>query len=524
MYTNELVAAIAINSTCLWGGVGVQKSNGTLEILAVAHEVNIDNAIRLGQIWNRKSAGQLVSNIINKLESQLDQVNITKVYVGVGGQSIKAKPHTVSRILSEKQDIGEELMEEILQENTTQNFNRYSLLQAIPQRYTVDNISQDTPPVGVMAKHISIDYLNLLWAERFEENLRHVFQECAVEIAGILPIPVTMGKHLLTDTERKAGSILVDMGAQVTNVNLYTDNFLRRTFTIPLGGDNILFDIANVLNVQSLPEDTMEELINLADTGENPQDSETLEIDNKQIRRLTINDIATARVEEIVENIWALLLPYEHQRANNTVLTGGLAQLQGLNTIFEKRTQMPKRDIRIEPFIRINCSLPDYLDYTNTGHLNALITTLQEGQSGCCEDSIKVQRDLFGNKTETIRPSEGRKLTKGESSKPGNPIPEGTEAPQEEEVVEVLAHEENDSKMEAIADYHQETSVESPMEPSVASEPENLQTTSADDSTTPVKQPKKKGFMRRISSIIGESSILDTLRSGGVVNDDETVI
>lgn len=26
MYTNELVAAIAINSTCLWGGVAVQKA------------------------------------------------------------------------------------------------------------------------------------------------------------------------------------------------------------------------------------------------------------------------------------------------------------------------------------------------------------------------------------------------------------------------------------------------------------------------------------------------------------------
>lgn len=512
MYTNELVAAIAINSTCVWGGVGVHKSNGTLEILAVAHEVNIDNAIRLGQIWNRKSAGQLVSNIINKLEGQLDKVNINKVYVGVGGQSIKAKQHTVSRVLSEKQDIGEELMEDILQENVSQDFSRYRLLQAIPQRYTVDNISQDSAPVGVMAQHISIDYLNLLWADRFEENLRHVFQECNIEIAGILPIPVTMGKHLLTDTERKAGSIMVDMGAQVTNVNLYTDNFLRRTFTIPMGGDNILFDIANVLNVQSLPEDTMEELINLADTEENTQDSETLEIDNKKIHRISINDIATARVEEIVENIWALLAPYEHQRANNTVLTGGLAQIQGLNTVFEKRTQLPKRDIRIEPFIRINCSLPGYLDFTNTGHLNALLTTLQEGQAGCCEDSIQVQRDLFGNHTETIRPSEGRKLTKEKSNKLGDPLP--TEA--EELLEEPVEITDADYASQAADDIHVETPI--------ASEPEQSATTPIqEEEQAPIERPKK-GLMRSISSILNMTSIRDALRSGGVVNDDEKVI
>ncbi len=513
MYTNELVAAIAINSTCLWGGVAVQKSNGTLEILAVAQEANIDNAIRLGQIWNRKSAGQLVSNIINKLESQLDQVNITKVYVGVGGQSIKARPHTITHTLVEKQDITEELMDELMNQNTSQDFGRYRLLQAIPQRYTVDNITQDTPPVGVMAKHIRIDYLNLIWGDRFEENLTHIFQECNLEIADVLPIPVTMGKHMLTDTERKAGSIFIDMGAQVTNVNLYTDNFLRHTFTIPLGGDNVLYDIANELNIQSLPDDTMEDLINLADTTDNPQDSETLEIDNKKIRRMTINDIATARVEEIVENIWSLLLPYEHQRANNTVLTGGLAQLQGLNTIFEKRTQLPKRDFRLEPFIRISCTLQGYLDCTNSGHLNALLTTLQEAKPGCCEDAIRVQRDLFGNKTETIRPTEGRKLAKEELKLAKSSLDDTTDTTSSTHTEDEGDNSEVESVHETDTNFTQEAQA-------------NDNTSTQPESTAPhqekrhEKTSKKKSFMRAL----GVHSIINTLRNGGVVNDDETVI
>lgn len=512
MYTNELVAAIAINSTCLWGGVAVQKSNGTLEILAVAQEANIDNAIRLGQIWNRKSAGQLVSNIINKLESQLDQVNITRVYVGVGGQSIKARPYTITHTLVEKQDITEELMDELMNQNTSQDFGRYRLLQAIPQRYTVDNITQDTPPVGVMAQHIRIDYLNLIWGDRFEENLAHVFQECNLEIADVLPIPVTMGKHMLTDTERKAGSIFIDMGAQVTNVNLYTDNFLRHTFTIPLGGDNVLYDIANELNIQSLPDDTMEDLINLADTTDNPQDSETLEIDNKKIRRMTINDIATARVEEIVENIWSLLLPYEHQRANNTVLTGGLAQLQGLNTIFEKRTQLPKRDFRLEPFIRISCALQGYLDCTNSGHLNALLTTLQEAKPGCCEDAIRVQRDLFGNKTETIRPTEGRKLTKEELKLAKSSLDDTTDTTSSTHTEDEGDNSLVESVHETDTNFAQEVQTD---EVSAQQEPTTSHKEKGHEKTS-----KKKSFMRAL----GVHSIINTLRNGGVVNDDETVI
>ena len=288
--------------------------------------------------------------------------------------------------------------------------------------------------------------------------------------------------------------------------------FLRHTFTIPLGGDNVLYDIANELNIQSLPDDTMEDLINLADTTDNPQDSETLEIDNKKIRRMTINDIATARVEEIVENIWSLLLPYEHQRANNTVLTGGLAQLQGLNTIFEKRTQLPKRDFRLEPFIRISCALQGYLDCTNSGHLNALLTTLQEAKPGCCEDAIRVQRDLFGNKTETIRPTEGRKLTKEELKLAKSSLDDTTDTTSSTHTEDEGDNSLVESVHETDTNFAQEVQTD---EVSAQQEPTTSHKEKGHEKTS-----KKKSFMRAL----GVHSIINTLRNGGVVNDDETVI
>ena len=67
-------------------------------------------------IRDSDKAAQALTSIINKLEGQLNN-SIAKVYVGIGGQSLRTVRNAVSRTLEEESIISQELVDEICDEN-----------------------------------------------------------------------------------------------------------------------------------------------------------------------------------------------------------------------------------------------------------------------------------------------------------------------------------------------------------------------------------------------------------------------
>src|SRR3712207_7912105 len=57
--------------------------------------------------------------------------------------------------------------------------------------------------------------------------------------------PLAMADSVLTEAEKRAGCVLVDLGSGTTTVSVYYKNILRHLAVIPLGGDNITKDIAS---------------------------------------------------------------------------------------------------------------------------------------------------------------------------------------------------------------------------------------------------------------------------------------
>ena len=100
MATTDFIAAIELSSSKISGIAGKKNSDGSIQVLAYARE-DAASFIHKGVIYNIDKTAQALTSIINKLESQLNN-SIAKVYVGIGGQSLRTVKNAVSRVLEEE--------------------------------------------------------------------------------------------------------------------------------------------------------------------------------------------------------------------------------------------------------------------------------------------------------------------------------------------------------------------------------------------------------------------------------------
>ena len=282
---------------------------------------------------------QSLTSIINKLEGKLG-ATIAKVYVGIGGQSLRTVKNTVVRHLEGENTISEELVAEINDENIQVPLIDLDILDVAPQEYRIGNNFQ-IDPVGVLSNHIEGRFLNIIARDSVKKNLEKCFAQANIEVADYFISPIVTADVVLSDTEKRSGCALVDLGADTTTVSVYKNNILRHLTVLPIGGNSITRDICNLQIEESEAEQLKKQYgsaVNEPEAeGESPK---TVELNDKRvIEEKILNDIIEARTEEIVANIWNQIQVsgYETQLLAGIILTGGGANLKNIEEAFVKR-------------------------------------------------------------------------------------------------------------------------------------------------------------------------------------------
>ena len=176
MATTDFIAAIELSSSKISGIAGKKNSDGSIQVLAYARE-DASSFIHKGVIYNIDKTAQALTSITNKLENQLNN-SIAKVYVGIGGQSLRTVKNAVSRTLEEEGIISQELVDSICDENLEVPLADMSVLDVAPQEYKIDNTLQ-ADPVGVAGQHITGQFLNIVARASLKKNgKRNAFGLC----------------------------------------------------------------------------------------------------------------------------------------------------------------------------------------------------------------------------------------------------------------------------------------------------------------------------------------------------------
>ncbi len=382
MATTEFIAAIEIGSSKISAIAGHRNSDGSMQILAYATEPSGSFA-RKGSVYNIGKAAQGLTSVINRLEGQL-KCTIAKVYVGIGGQSLRTVENKISRV-ADTEIVQQELVDSLNDENLTYPIANMDILDVVPQEYEIDNHLY-IEPVGVAGTSVTGKFLNIVAAPSLKKNLEMSFGQARIEIAEWLTAPLCLGHAVLTENELRSGCALVDLGADTTTVMVYKNNLLRYLCVLPLGGSNITRDITCL----QLEEDEAEKLklhygdaLYQEETSEDEAPAMLTTEDGRSIRLSELNEIIGARAEEILANVWnqIRLSGYEDKLLAGIVLTGGASNLRHIDGALLKLSKLKK--VRTATFVQ-DTIRGYHEEIRKDGTQNTLLALLLAGKDNCC--------------------------------------------------------------------------------------------------------------------------------------------
>jgi cell division protein FtsA len=162
--------------------------------------------------------------------------------------------------------------------------------------------------------------------------------------------PLASADAVLSEEEKEAGIVLLDIGGGTTDVAIFYDGIIRHTAVIPFGGNIITDDIKEGCGIIKTHAEQLKMRFGSALAQEN-QMNEVISIPglrgrpHKEISVNTLAQIIEARMEEILDLVLFEIKNsgYERKLAGGIVITGGGAQLKHLNHLVMRHTGLDCR-------------------------------------------------------------------------------------------------------------------------------------------------------------------------------------
>lgn len=379
--TKEFIIAIELGSSKMTGIAGQKNLDGSITILAVAKE-DSTSCIRKGVVYNLEKTTIALTNLVKKLKNML-KTEIAKVYVGVGGQSLRGIKNTIVREMPQSAVITQDVVDSILDSNRAMTYPEQEILDAAIQEYKVDAQYQ-IDPVGIQCHRLEGNFLNILWRAQFYRNLKKCLENANIHVAEMYLSPMVLADNVLTDAERRAGCVLVDLGAETTTVAVFYRDKLRNVAVIPLGSGNITKDLES-LQMDETEAERLKLKYGSAYTDVADIDpSAILPIDSSRtVESRKFIEVVEARTLEIIENVKSLIpTEYADKLLGGVVLTGGGSNMKNIEKAF--RVALDEDKVRVAKFVTINIDTKNTKpELRHDGTMNTILSLVAHGDMNC---------------------------------------------------------------------------------------------------------------------------------------------
>jgi cell division protein FtsA len=346
----QYVAAIDIGTTKIVAIVGKKNENGKIEILGLSKAPS--RGVKRGVVLNIEETVTAIQTTVVDVQKR-SGILFSEVFVGIAGQHIKSmksrgykmreayddeiKKEEVFRLIEDMHKIHIDIGEEII--------------HVIPQNFIVDNETGVKSPIGMCGRRLEANFHIVIGQVAAAKNIEKCIRKANLKVKDMILEPLASSDAVLTEDEKEAGVVLVDIGGGTTDVAVYYDNIIRHTAVIPFGGNVVTKDIkegcailqrhAEQLKIQYgsalgdiAPEDKVVSIPGIS--GREP----------KEISFKSLAYIIQSRMEEIIDavNFEIQNSGYADKLAAGVVVTGGGAMLKHLPQLMKFKTAM---DVRI---------------------------------------------------------------------------------------------------------------------------------------------------------------------------------
>jgi cell division protein FtsA len=346
----KFLAAVDIGTTKIVAIVGKQTENRKLEIMGMSKTAS--KGVKRGVVLN-------IEETVNAIQSTVDDVRkqtgiaFKEVFVGIAGQHIKSVRNRgyfnrdsyddeitkldIQRLVEDMRKIPIEAGEEII--------------HVLPQNFIVDSETGIKNPVGMSGKRLEGNFHIVIGQVASANNISKCINRVGLNVEELILEPLASAEAVLTEDEKEAGVVLVDIGGGTTDIAVFYDDIIRHTAVIPFGGNVVTRDIKEGCSILNRQAESLKIQFGSA-LGDLAQEDKVVTIpgisgrDPKEISFKSLAYIIQSRMEEIID---AVMYEVEYsgvvdKLSAGIVLTGGGALLRHLPQLVKFKTGL---DVRI---------------------------------------------------------------------------------------------------------------------------------------------------------------------------------
>ncbi len=349
MESTEIIVGLDIGSTKIACIVGRKNEYGKVEILGMGRADSL--GVNRGVVENIQHTVNSIEKAVNEA-SQSSGVEIKVVNVGIAGQHIRSLQHRGNIM---RNTIEEEIEQHDL-DNLIDNMYKLALppgeeiIKVIPQEYIIDGQQGIREPIGMSGNCLEANFHIITAKVAAAKNIQKCVTKAGLIFSEIILEPLASAEAVLSDQEKEAGVVLVDIGGGTTDLAIFQDEIIRHTAVIPLGGNVITDDIKEGCAIIRNQAEALKKSFGSALASEN-KDEEIVSIpglkgrEPKEISLKNLAHIIQARMEEIIEHVYYEIKTsgFEKKLIAGIVLTGGGSQLKHVAQLTEFITGMDTR-------------------------------------------------------------------------------------------------------------------------------------------------------------------------------------
>lgn len=149
----EFIVAIELGSSVFRGIAGKKNPDGSITVQALVKE-DATQCIRKGVVNNIDKTATCLKNIVAKLSKTMKQ-NISHVYVGVGGQSVRSVRNVIVKDLPTETIVDGDIVDGLMDSNRGMDYPDLEILNVVTQEYKVGN-QYVVDPVGIKGTRLRV--------------------------------------------------------------------------------------------------------------------------------------------------------------------------------------------------------------------------------------------------------------------------------------------------------------------------------------------------------------------------------
>jgi cell division protein FtsA len=224
------------------------------------------------------------------------------------------------------------------------------IIDVIPQDFIVDDEDGIRHPVGMLGSKLEANFHIIIGQTAAAKNIYKCIKKAGLEDSQLILEPIASAEAVLSEEEKEAGVVLIDIGGGTTDIAIFQDNIIRHTAVIPFGGDIVTEDVKEGCSIIRRHAEELKVKFGSALASEN-RDDEVVAIPGlrgrapKEITLRNLASIIQARMEEILEHVYYEIKNsgFEKKLIAGIVITGGGAQLRHINQLAAFTTGMETR-------------------------------------------------------------------------------------------------------------------------------------------------------------------------------------